>query len=257
MSKKSDWFVTFKPKHNASMRLFCFHYGGAGVSIFRSWANDVIDYAEVIAIQLPGREERYNEPLLKNIQSVVEELSLNFNEYTSKPFIFFGHSLGALIAFEFARELRRKGMPQPMHLIVSGTKAPHIIHEKPPIHSFLDEKFIRELKKYNGIPHSIIENKELISIFLPAIRSDFCIYETYEHKNECPLSYPITALGGLSDDTFDRKNLIEWKDQTGHSFKHCFLAGNHFFIKDSYKEVIAIVNSTLKEQIMYSSNVSR
>ncbi len=250
MLRKNDWFITFKPKHNAPIRLFCFHYGGGGASSFRLWVNDIIDSVEVITVQLPGREERYNEPLLNNIHSIINELCDNFYQYTNKPCIFFGHSLGALIAFEFARKLRKKKMIQPKHLIVSGTQAPQVLRKKPPIHKLSDERFIKELEKYKGIPAPMIENKELISMFLPAIRADFCVIETYEYQNEYPLPYPITALGGLSDDTFKIENLTEWKVQTNDLFEYHFFPGNHFFIRTAYKEVINAVNAILKKEIV-------
>ena len=238
-AKKKDWFITFKPKYNSSIRLFCFHYAGGGASTFRNWVNDIIDSAEVIAIQLPGREERYCETLLNNLDDIIDNLCINFNDYMTKPFIFFGHSLGALVAFEFARALRAKGMPQPRHLVVSGAKAPQIHPEKLAINALSDEILINELKKYNGVSHSIIENKELISMFLPIIRNDFYVSETYEHKNDNPFSYPITALGGLSDYTFNKKNLLAWKEHTKGEFKYHFLSGDHFFIKKNLVSLIA------------------
>ena len=120
----SDWFIPFKQERNSSVRLFCFHYGGGSASAFREWPKDIPDFAELIAIQMPGRESRFNEPLLNNVSEVVEQLYMNFDRYLDKPFIFFGHSIGALIAFEFVRTLRRRINLQPKHLIVSGTKAP-------------------------------------------------------------------------------------------------------------------------------------
>lgn len=248
--KRNDWFMIFKPNSNASIRLFCFHHGGGSASIYRCWVKDIIDSVEIVAIQLPGREERYNEQLLNNINIIINELYLDFNEYTDKPFVLFGHSLGALVAFEFARALRRNGRPQPKHLIVSGAKAPQIPLESPNIHSLSDSEFIQELRKYNGVSQSMMENKELISVFLPAMKSDFCMYETYEYRNESPLSYPITALGGLDDETFRKENLIEWKIQTIDSFKYYFLPGNHFFIKSAHDKTIKIVNLALKETIL-------
>ena len=245
MLKNSDWFIKFKPKHHASIRLFCFHYAGGSALVFRDWEKDIIGDAELVAIQLPGRDNRYDEPLLCSISQVVDQLIENFNNYIYKPFVFFGHSMGALIAFEFARALRRKRISQPKHLIVAGTRAPQIFREKQPIHDLPDVEFIKELKKYNGIPSPILYDKEFISTFLPIIRSDFCISETYEYMNEQSLNCPITALGGLIDNTFNKENLLKWKEQTIGSFKYYFLSGDHFFIKFSYKEVIKIINQTL------------
>jgi medium-chain acyl-[acyl-carrier-protein] hydrolase len=250
MLKNRNWFIKFKQKNNPSVRLFCFHYGGGSASTFSPWAQDIAEGAELIAIQLPGREGRYNEPLLYTVSEIVEQLCINFNEYLGLPCIFFGHSLGALIAFELICALRKNGMIQPKHFITSGTKAPHLPFNKQHIHDLPDSNFIDELRKFNGIPNAIIEDKELISIFLPIIRADFHIFETYKYFSGEPLSLPITALGGLNDDTFDHKDLLKWKEMTTCSFKYYFLQGNHFFIKSSYKDVIRIVNQVLNNEIL-------
>lgn len=249
MLRHNDWFIPLKREENIHIRLFCFHYGGGSASIFRKWSKDLIDNVELVAIQLPGREERFNELLLSNVSQVVDNLCQNFNNFLDKPFIFFGHSVGALIAFEFVRALRRKGISNPEHLIVSGTKAPQTSSKKHPIHNLPYVKFIEELKKYNGAPSYIIEDRELMSIFAPIIRADFCISETYKYTNEKPLICPITALGGLHDDTFNLSDLTKWKKQTTGFFKSHFLIGDHFFINTSYEEVIKIVNQALYNEI--------
>jgi len=245
----SDWFVPFKYNKNSYMRLFCFHYGGGSASAYRDWAKDLIDYVDLIAIQLPGRESRFSEPLLDNISDIVNELSLNFHNYLDKPYILFGHSIGALISFEFTRTLRKKAMQQPKSLIISGTKAPQVPLKRSPIHRLPTPELIQKIREYNGIPRDIIENKELMDIFLPIIRADFCISETYNYYGELPLACPIMALGGLNDDTFDSQDLLKWQEQTTALFQYELLPGDHFFIKSSYPEVINIVNKILYKEI--------
>jgi medium-chain acyl-[acyl-carrier-protein] hydrolase len=230
------------------MRLFCFHYGGGSASIFKKWAQDLIPETELVAIQLPGREERFNEALLDNINDITNNLFLNF-DYIDKPFIFFGHSIGALIAFEFARILRVKSQIQPEHLIVSGTKAPQTPLKKAPIHNLSEIQFIQELRKYNGIPNYILQDKEIMSIFMPIIRADFKVSEIYSYHHQPPMDFPITALGGSHDDTFDNNDLELWKEQTKIYFKQYTLEGDHFFINSSYPEVIKIVNQILYDKI--------
>ena len=249
MSNTGDWFIPFKQEKNAYTRLFCFHYGGGSASAYREWAKDLADHVELIAIQLPGRENRFNEPLLNNVSDIVDRLCLHFNGYLDKSFIFFGHSIGALIAFEFVRALRRKGIQPPKHLIVSSTKAPQVPLKRALIHNLPDLKLIEEIRKYKGIPSTILEDKELMAIFLPIIRADFCISETHKYTSEEPLTCPITALGGLSDDTFDSQDLLKWQEQTSASFEYDLLPGDHFFIKSSYQEVINIVNKILYNEI--------
>lgn len=249
MSGSSNWFITLKQAKNSYARLFCFHYGGGSASSYKEWAKDLAEHVDLVAVQLPGREGRFGEPLLSNVSQVVDELHKNFDGYLGKPFVFFGHSTGSLIAFEFTRIMRKKEASQPKHLIVSGTKAPQIPLKKPPIHNLPDSRLVEEIRKYNGIPSAILGNKELMSIFLPIIRADFSIYETYQYSPEEPLNFPITALGGLSDNTFDSAHLLEWQKQTTSSFEYSLLPGDHFFIRSSYQQIITIVNKILHQEI--------
>lgn len=131
--------------------------------------------AYLIAIQLPKREDRFNEPLLSDISIIVEELSSSIKNYLDKPFIFFGHSTVAIIAFELVRGMRRKEMNQPLHLIVSGAGDLRISLARENNHHLSDSEFIEGLKKYNGIPLSALENTELTNLFLSIIRADFSI----------------------------------------------------------------------------------
>lgn len=245
----SDWFMPFKHNKNSYIRLFCFHYGGGSASAYREWANDIVEHVDLVAIQLPGRENRFGEPLLNNVSQVVNELYQNFASYLSQPFVFFGHSIGALIAFEFVRLLQKNGAPQPKYLIVSGTKAPQVPLKRRPIHHLSDLELLEKIRQYKGIPGYILEDKELMSIFLPIIRADFSISETYQYTSHKPLACPITALGGLNDDTFDSQDLLKWQAQTSVSFDHELLPGDHFFIRSSYQEVINIVNKVLYQEI--------
>ena len=145
--------------------------------------------------------------------------------------------------------MRKKAIQQPKSLIISGTKAPQVPLKRPPIHRLPTPELIQKIREYNGIPRDIIENKELMDIFLPIIRADFCISETYSYYSEPPLACPIMALGGLNDDTFDSQDLLKWQEQTTALFQYELLPGDHFFIKSSYPEVINIVNKILYKEI--------
>ncbi len=245
----SDWFRPFKCNKNSYISLFCFHYGGGSASAYKKWAKDIIDQVDLVAIQLPGRENRFREPLLKNVSQVTNELYKNFDSYIHKPFIFFGHSIGALIAFEFARLLRKKDISEPKHLIVSAAKAPQLPLKRSIIHNLPDSKFVEEICKYNGIPNNILEDQGLASIFLPIIRADFSISETYQYATEEVLSFPITALGGLNDASLEQADLLEWSKQTSSFFEYNLLPGDHFFIRSSYQQVITIMNNILYKEI--------
>jgi medium-chain acyl-[acyl-carrier-protein] hydrolase len=146
------------------------------------------------------------------------------------PFAFFGHSLGALISFELTRRLRRQKTPSPLQLFISGCRAPQIPNPDPPIHQLPDAEFIEELGRFNGTPQAVLDNPELMEVFLPLLRSDIGLWETYVYDHEAPLDCPISAFGGLADEEVSREELAAWRDQTRSSFSMQMFPGDHFFL---------------------------
>jgi len=146
------------------------------------------------------------------------------------PYVFFGHSLGALIGFELACQLRRQNSTDPVHLFVSGRRAPQIPDPNPPIHQLPEAEFIDELRRFDGTPEEVLKHPELMEIFLPVLRADFALLETYEYTSEKPLDCPITAFGGLQDRKATREELAAWRDQTHGDFRLQLFPGDHFFL---------------------------
>src|SRR3990167_1065324 len=179
MVKNQNWFLEYKKNPNARIRLFCFHHSGGGASAYYPWMAQLSPHIEMLAIQLPGRETRFAEPLNNNLKEIVAELSKSFTLYTDKPFFVFGHSLGALISFEFVKSIQQLYSVFPRHLIISGTKAPHLPFRMKHLNRLDDKTLKEELKVYNGIDEYILNNDEFLDLFLPIIRSDFSIYENY------------------------------------------------------------------------------
>ncbi len=155
----SPWFVRPKPKPNAGLRLFCFAHAGGAASAFYPWGAGLED-ADIWAIQLPGREGRLTEPLLTDFTVLQERLAHELTPHLDRPFAFFGHSMGAILAYEIARELRRRGLPTPARLYVSGRRAPHLPTTDPPLHPQSDAAVIAELKRrFDGLPAVILRNR--------------------------------------------------------------------------------------------------
>jgi medium-chain acyl-[acyl-carrier-protein] hydrolase len=146
-----------------------------------------------------------------------------------RPFAFFGHSLGALVAFEVARNLRARGIV-PERLFVSGNIAPGIPDPAPPIHQLSEADFLQELQDLNGMPQAVLDSKELLEIILPVVRSDFAVLETYEYEPQPPLDCPITAFGGIQDPRTSKSGLEAWCIQTNKAFDLLMVEGDHFFI---------------------------
>jgi len=228
-----SWIAFRKPNPQARLRLFCFPYAGPGASIFRTWSDGLPADVEVCPVQFPGRETRLMEAPFTQLSPLVQALAQALVPLLDKPFAFFGHSLGALVGFELARQLRKQpGQPavQPVRLFVSGDRAPQIPQRNRPIHALPEREFLVELRRLNGIPGKVLENAELMQIMLPALRADFAVYETYVYSTEPPLNCPISIFGGLQDRRVSRGDLEAWRDQTSVSFSLRMFPGDHFFL---------------------------
>jgi surfactin synthase thioesterase subunit len=243
----SPWFVfgDGERKQDAAFRLFCFHYAGSGASIFQSWTRWLPARVELVAVQLPGRENRLDEPLLYSMERVTTPLVAALPPLLDKPFAFFGHSTGALIGFELARVLRRRGLPQPRLLIVSGQDAPPV---KPAVirHVLPDPEFIEVLRGCNGTPDLVLRNPALLELLLPRIRADGAVYETYAYERQAPLDCRIVLFHGAEDNMVNSAELAAWEVETRHSFQRYCFPGGHFFLHDQEDAVAARINQELE-----------
>jgi medium-chain acyl-[acyl-carrier-protein] hydrolase len=234
-----DRWVTY-PRANpaADVRLFCLPHAGGGASAYHMWLSALPSFVELCPIQMPGRENRIRERLFTSLPPLVSSIAESLYTHMDKPFAFFGHSMGAKLAFELARLLRREHGPQPLHLFVSGHGAPHIQSTEPPIHTLPDAEFIREVQRYEGMPQEILESEELMRYILPILRADFSINETYTYADEPPLSSPITAYGGLRDEGAPRADMEAWREQTTARFELQMFPGGHFFLQTERRFVL-------------------
>ena len=228
--RNEAWIKRSGQDPRTGFRLFCFPYAGGGASFFRTWPERLRPAIEVCTIQLPGREERLAETPFHRLVPLIDALVDVLSPYMDLPFAFFGHSLGSLISFELTRRLRRQKAPCPLQLFVSGRRAPQIPDPDPPIHQLPDEEFIEALRRFNGTPKAVLDNPELMELFLPLLRSDMCLSETYIYDHEDPLDCPISAFGGSEDPEVGREELAAWRDQTRSMFNMQLFPGDHFFL---------------------------
>lgn len=248
-------FPRFVSKPQAVFRLFCFPYAGANaVTVFRPWSQKLPSTIEVCPVQLPGRGFRVSEPLLVNLVETVRQIGKAVVERLDKPFAFFGHSMGALLAFELARLLRREWGITPQQLIVSGRMAPQIADPDPPTYDLPEREFFEDLQRRNGTPTEVFQHSELMKVILPILRADFKICQTYVYVEEPPLICPITVLGGLTDEV-TREELERWKAQTTGRFRLHMLPGDHFFINTQMEQVLSLVMSQLMSQASNDSQL--
>lgn len=225
-----SWIVCRKPNPAARLRLFCLPYAGSGVSIFRTWPDGLPSDVEVCPIQLPGRGSRMAETPFTRMAPLVQALSQALRPLLDKPFAIFGHSLGAIIGFELACELRRQSGPPPVHLFVSAHRAPRIPLRDRLIHALPDGEFLDELRHLNGIPEQVLAEAELMRLMLPILRADFAVFETFRDTAGPPLDCPISAFGGLRDDRVAPADLAAWRERTAGPFARRMFPGDHFFM---------------------------
>lgn len=243
--KPNPWIVYPRPNPQARLRLFCFPYAGGGASIYRLWPNDLPAAVEVCSIQPPGRETRLREKPFTHTAPLTQALAPVLRPYFDLPFAFFGYSLGSLVAFELARELRRQGGPMPLHLFVGGRRAPQIPDPEPPIHDLPEPEFMHELRRLSGTPEAVLQNAELMQLLQPLLRADFAINETYPYTDEPPLECPISAYGGLEDAEANQNDLAAWLEQTRGAFKLQMFPGGHFFLNSDRTSLLRSISEDL------------
>jgi acyl transferase domain-containing protein/surfactin synthase thioesterase subunit len=252
-SSDSNWLFVPKPQLQATLRLFCLPYAGAGASIFRSWAETLPSEIEVCAIQLPGREDRLGETPLTRIAPLVKTLAAILQPHLEIPFAIFGHSMGGLVGFELVRELRRQVCPLPSRLFMSGIRAPQLPDLNLPIHRLPEPQFLEALQKLQGTPEAILQNAELMKLLSPAIRADLAIAENYIYAAEAKLPCPITAFGGAQDPLVRSEDLAGWKDQTQSDFALHMFPTDHFFLHRDRDGLLAAIATTLTQHLSLKS----
>lgn len=245
---KNSWFIKQKPNKKADLRLICFPYAGGSASTYMSWANSLPENVELVIIQAPGRGIRIAEQAFSNMYSLVNELISVIPSVLDKPYILFGHSMGSRVAFELMHQLKVVKQPLPLHFIASGSRGPHIKATNKPIYQFSDDDFINELKILNGTPQAVLDNKELMEMFLPLLRADFEVSDTYCYQGNGKFDCPISVLTG-EDDDISIDDLNAWGKWFESELELYSIAGDHFFI-DSHKEAVLnkvnmIINNAL------------
>ncbi|MBL8100974.1 MAG: thioesterase [Anaerolineales bacterium] len=241
----NQWFVCPQPNPKAETRLFFFPYAGGGPAVFNKWAVDLPANIEARIAHYPGRGSRYNEPPIKELAVLVEKIFQTIQPLLDKPFAFFGHSLGGLVAFELARTLHQNNLPQPTALFISACDAPHILDHHLLLHNLPDAQFLTSLKELNGIPAELLNQPDVMQLLMPTLRADFELIETYRFAMTSPLNCPVLVFGGLDDPRVSRERLEGWAIHANAHFELKYFPGDHFFIHTARKSVIAEILSVL------------
>lgn len=244
----TKWITCPKKQPDAKIRLFCFSYAGGGASVFLHWPHSISTDIEVCIIKMPGREIRFNETPYRRIPKLVEDLAPAILPFLDKPFIFFGHSLGAHISFYLTRHLRKHGLPCPIHMFISGARAPHLTEPVPDAlhYKMEDKEFIDKLIKFGGMVDAVLKDKEILDIVLPILRADIEMLNTMEYTDEEPLSCNMTSFSGEFDKRVSREDAEAWSKHTNHDFRLTMIPGKHLFINTHQAQVIDLINKEIE-----------
>ena len=212
-------------------------YAGAGPAIFRAWATSLPQDVTLVPVQLPGHGGRFREPALTRLLPMVSALAEVFPEDPRVPFVLYGHSMGALVAFELARELRRRRRTLPRRLVLSGRRAPQVPDPESALHPLPDDELVREVRaRFGGIPDEVASEPELMALLLPVLRADLEVVETYPHEAEPPLECPISVFAGAQDSRANGERIDGWRAHTTAAFRSETLPGGHFFAFEDSRE---------------------
>ena len=234
---KNKSLVCFSPNPRASVRLVCFPCAGGGASMYRRWS-DLLPDAEVWAVNYPGRETLHGVPFASTLDEILQLLLEQGEFFAEKPFLVYGHSFGALVAFGTALQLQARGI-QVRGVLVSARRAPHL----PSLHAHSDlpdAQFLVELDKYGGMPAAIRGNREMMEFYLPIIRADLHLNETTQLPAE-RVDAPLHVFSASYDRTASTSELLAWKQNTSMQFGHREFTGGHFFIQDNMEEFLACI----------------
>ncbi|GAA3246071.1 thioesterase II family protein [Dactylosporangium siamense] len=227
----NPWLPNRRRTAGTVLRVFCFPHAGGAASAFRTWQQDLPYGLEVCPVQLPGRESRFGEPLPTGVVDLVPGLTEALLPALDVPFALLGNSMGALIAYELARHLRREYQLSPTRLVVAGANRPGGAARMPALSHLPDLEFGRAMQaRHGGIPAAVLDDPQIAEIYLPVLRADMAMVERYVPEPGPPLTCPVSAYVGAGDTVSTPEDVDGWAAVTSGRFDRRVLPGDHFAV---------------------------
>lgn len=248
-------FHRFPGGEAADLRLFCFPFAGGSAQDFEPLAARLPRQIEVVGVDYPGRRSRFGEEPLAQLDLLVRDLAINIRSMLDRPFAFYGHSNGALVAFELARRLPGMYFRAPEQLILGAKRSPTLGAEDP-MHQLPDQQFIARLRDYQGTPEQVLESAELMDVFLPILRADFALSETHELTDPTPVQVPLYAIAGRQDPLATPAMMAAWESLTSKGFELKELEAGHFFLSSIPDALARTIGAILLESSSSSTRLS-
>jgi surfactin synthase thioesterase subunit len=240
------WIRRYAKASAADRRLVCFPHAGGSASFFHPLAQRFAADTDVVSLQYPGRQDRRREPLITDIGTYADRLTAVLTSMPDLPTVFFGHSMGAVLAFEAARRLQDRERTVPLSLIVSGRRAPGT-HRDEQVHRRDDRGIIAELKLLNGTGAQLFGDDEVMRMALPAIRGDYQAIETYVCAPGATVRCATTVLVGRADPKATLEESEAWRDHTTGDFRLKAFPGGHFYLSEHQSAVNAEIAAELEK----------
>ncbi|MDM4723035.1 alpha/beta fold hydrolase [Micromonospora sp. WMMA1363] len=238
------WLRRYHPAPDGETRLVCLPHAGGSASFFHPLSKALAPAVEVLAVQYPGRQDRRHEPAVDNIPDLADQILDALRHLDDRPLALFGHSMGAVLGYEVALRMRPAGLPSPVHLVVSGRRAPSRYRDEE-VRPLSDDRIVSELRTLNGTEPVMLADPELREMILPAVRSDYQAIETYRHDPDRSVDCPVTVLTGDRDRRVSLDEARAWAEHTTGPMDLKVLPGGHFFLVDRSEDVIAILRKEL------------
>ena len=240
MDDEKNWFRRAQPNDHAVQSLVCFPHAGGAATYFLPVARALAPDVDAVAVQYPGRQDRRQEPAIDDIGVLADRVYVLLRDWPDRPLTLFGHSMGAVIAFEVARRLRRHAPDRELYLFVSGRRAPDL-RGAGTVHLRDDAGIAAEVRSLGGTESQLLADPEILEMIMPALRADYRAVETYRFVPDGPPPCPITALTGDSDPQTSVDEARQWARHSRDPFDLKVFPGGHFYLNDNAAEVLDVL----------------